>query len=935
MKTIACGLLILLSVVLLGCGRADNPATTPESAEALPATDIASPEVTPSATSRPTLPPPTATHAPDVVSASEWVFAADGEIFSSAATDGHLIYFGGLDYWVYALEPDTGEIAWRFETGDQVIASPIVANGIVYAGSMDGNLYALEAATGDVIWRREMGLPVLSVAVHEGVVYAGVATVDFDTGQIAGELVAMEARSGDELWEVPSDGLIVSRPALSGEVVYAAAGPVFLALRAADGRELWRREYAAIIQSSPIVVDGRVYVGGNDRSLHVLDTATGEELWTANAAGEVISSPAVDAGRVYFADTAGIVYALDSRDGDELWRFETGAAVISSPNLGEGILYIGSSDRNIYALDAANGDEVWSYPTQHAVWASPLVAGERVYVGSFDRHFYALDAAAPQMLVAAVPTATPLPPQPTPPAPAALPARASDGELPWWNDRVFYEVFVRSFFDSDGDGIGDLPGLTQKLDYLNDGDPTTTDDLGVTGLWLMPIAQSPSYHGYDVVDYFTIEEDYGTNRDFEVFLEAAHERGIAVIVDLVMNHTSSEHPWFLESRRPGNPYETWYIWEMMPTFWENPWGGPAWHQNGLRYYFGMFWSGMPDLNYEHGGPTEAMRGIAAYWLEDMDVDGFRLDAIRHLIENGEIQSNTPATHRWLESFNQYVHTVNPDMLAVGEVYDKTSEIAPYVDSAVDIAFEFSLAEAILDSVLIRNNAPLTRAWNDILAIYPEGQYAPFLTNHDQDRVMNRLRNDVGAAKVAATLYLTSPGVPFVYYGEEIGMAGAKPDERIRTPMQWDASATAGFTTANEPWEPLQREVETRNVAVQTGDLQSLLNHYRSLIQVRHAEQALRTGSMALVESSSPHIAAYLRYEGDEAVLVVVNLDREPVRDFTLSLDAGPLGSAVQAASLLGDAVVSAPVINAQGGFTSYAPVTELPPREELLIKLTP
>ncbi|MBN1965655.1 MAG: alpha-amylase, partial [Anaerolineae bacterium] len=170
--------------------------------------------------------------------------------------------------------------------------------------------------------------------------------------------------------------------------------------------------------------------------------------------------------------------------------------------------------------------------------------------------------------------------------------------LPWWNDRVFYEVFVRSFYDSDGDGIGDLRGLIERLDYLNDGDPATTDDLGITGIWLMPIAQSPSYHGYDVTDYYTIEEDYGTNADFLELMGAAHARGIVVIVDLVMNHTSSEHPWFVASAAGDPAYTDWYLWRDDNPGYVSPWGSPTWHlaDNG-RYYFGLFWSGMPDLNY--------------------------------------------------------------------------------------------------------------------------------------------------------------------------------------------------------------------------------------------------------------------------------------------------------------------------------------------------
>ncbi len=169
------------------------------------------------------------------------------------------------------------------------------------------------------------------------------------------------------------------------------------------------------------------------------------------------------------------------------------------------------------------------------------------------------------------------------------PVAAPQEDLPWWNDRVFYEIFVRSFYDSDGDGIGDLRGVIEKLDYLNDGDPTTTTDLGITGIWLMPVAQSPSYHGYDVTDYYTIEEDYGTNEDFQELIQAAHDRGIAVIVDLVLNHTSSQHPWFIASEEGDPQFADWYIWSDDPPAYKGPWGQNVWHKRGDRYFFGLFW----------------------------------------------------------------------------------------------------------------------------------------------------------------------------------------------------------------------------------------------------------------------------------------------------------------------------------------------------------
>ncbi|MFP5247713.1 MAG: alpha-amylase family glycosyl hydrolase, partial [Thermoanaerobaculia bacterium] len=206
----------------------------------------------------------------------------------------------------------------------------------------------------------------------------------------------------------------------------------------------------------------------------------------------------------------------------------------------------------------------------------------------------------------------------------------------WADGAVFYEIFVRSFADSNGDGIGDLQGLISKLDYLNDGDPNTTADLGIEGIWLMPIFESPSYHGYDTVDYETIERDYGTNADFKQLLEEAHKRGIRVIVDFVVNHTSNQHPWFVESASsPSSPKRNWYVWSPTSFGWGPPWGGnaPTWHAANGMYYYGVFWSGMPDVNWTNPESKNEMLRLARHWLNE-GVDGYRLDATRYLIETG-------------------------------------------------------------------------------------------------------------------------------------------------------------------------------------------------------------------------------------------------------------------------------------------------------------
>ena len=259
------------------------------------------------------------------------------------------------------------------------------------------------------------------------------------------------------------------------------------------------------------------------------------------------------------------------------------------------------------------------------------------------------------------PTLTSTPVQNPPPAPTS-----------WWNGAVFYEVFVRSFADSSSgplanDGIGDLQGLVEKLDYLNDGDPSTTDDLGVTGLWLMPVMSSPSYHGYDITDYYTVNQEYGTNDDFKRLVIEAHQRGIKVIIDLVLNHTSSEHPWFIEARdNPGSDRRNWYIWSQDKPNYLGPWGEEVWHPSPSGYYYGIFWSGMPDLNLKNPQVTAEMENVARFWLEDAGVDGFRLDGARHLIEEGSIQENTPETHAWWKNFRTVYKGSNPQALAVGD-----------------------------------------------------------------------------------------------------------------------------------------------------------------------------------------------------------------------------------------------------------------------------
>ncbi|MBL8165631.1 MAG: alpha-glucosidase C-terminal domain-containing protein [Anaerolineae bacterium] len=500
----------------------------------------------------------------------------------------------------------------------------------------------------------------------------------------------------------------------------------------------------------------------------------------------------------------------------------------------------------------------------------------------------------------------------------------------WWNDRVFYQIFVRSFQDSDGDGNGDIQGLISRLDYLNDGDPTTDTDLGVTGLWLMPMFQSPSYHGYHVIDYMQVEADYGTNEDFAQLVEEAHKRGIAIIVDLVINHTSREHPWFRDAQTPGSTYDQWYRWSVTKPAQIGPWGQQVWYGLGDRYYYAVFWDGMPDLNLRNPAVTQAIQEVGRFWLEDMGVDGFRMDAVRYMVEDGNVLSSSEGNFTWLTRWNEFINSVNPDALTVGEIWTTSFEVAPYVPSTVDLAFEFDVARFTVEAVTNGTASTIIPVQERALRLFPQGQYASFLTNHDQNRILNEVSQDVNKARVAASMLLTGSGVPFIYYGEEIGMIGAKPDECIRTPMQWDAEArTAPFMAGKN----CKTNEATANVEEELQDEGSLLNHYRRLIHLRNANPLLQTGAFTVVESASEHVYSFLRHDEDEAVLVVINLSDEATADYGLSIAESVLRGTPAVSLLYGEGELAAPTLDDAGGFAGYSPLGSLAPYSTTVIAL--
>ncbi len=530
----------------------------------------------------------------------------------------------------------------------------------------------------------------------------------------------------------------------------------------------------------------------------------------------------------------------------------------------------------------------------------------------------------------ALPTPIPLPTiLSTPVQPVTGPPEGTDG-YPWWNDAVFYEIFVRSFYDSDGDGIGDFNGIAAKLDYLNDGDPSTTTDLGVTGLWLMPIHPSPSYHGYDVTDYYEVNPDYGTLEDFRHLLDEAHQRGIRVTIDLVLNHTSSQHPWFQQAQDPASPYRQWYIWSAAPSaamYWN--------YGSGKEYFYARFGVGLPDLNYANPEVVKEIKNVTRFWLQDIGVDGFRLDAAKHILENGDITENTPETHMWLNDIRTFYKRINPQAMLVAEILSNSDIVKTYLEGdELDMAFDFDLAKNIVSSAGLRDADSFGDVLRHELTVFLPTQLATFLTNHDQDRTMSVLNDDVDAAKNAAFLLLTSPGVPYLYYGEEIGMLGKKPDENIRTPLQWSDEGNGGFTTGS-PWRALNGDYTTKNIDAQSAEPASLLSMYRSLIQLRNNHAALRVGDYYAIDTGNRVVFASLRASREETLLVLTNLSSEPVTDYTLNLEQGPLSGEYISVPILYDSEFASPKITDKGGFENYQPLPEIPPYGRFILQLQP
>jgi glycosidase len=454
-------------------------------------------------------------------------------------------------------------------------------------------------------------------------------------------------------------------------------------------------------------------------------------------------------------------------------------------------------------------------------------------------------------------------------APASSISQQATGQPP---SNVWYEIFVRSWADSNDDGIGDLNGITARLDYLK--------SLGISGIWLMPINPSPSYHGYDVTDYYGINPQYGTMADFQRLLDAAHQRGIKVIIDLVINHTSALHPWFIAANNPQDPHHDWYNWARPGTGLDalSATDTPAWHTTPTgQHYIGVFAGMMPDLDYDTPAVREEMIRVGQFWLKK-GVDGFRLDAAQHIYYDFKSQDGDPTILKknleWWSQFRHGIDAVTPGAYVVGEVTQKTPDrLAPYL-RPLSAVFDFPLAEQLIDSAKSERTGKLATLLAQTEADYRKvtgksGVDAPFLSNHDQERVMSQLDDNPQHMRMAAAMLLTLPGQPFIYYGEELGVRGKKPDQDLREPMRWNRSPNA---PGEATWETPTTHVDPAvSVEAEQANPDSLLHFYTMLIHWRSQISALRDGAIHPLAAANPQLVAWKLDDASSHVLVVHNL----------------------------------------------------------------
>ncbi|NJW53280.1 alpha-amylase family glycosyl hydrolase [Salinimicrobium oceani] len=480
-------------------------------------------------------------------------------------------------------------------------------------------------------------------------------------------------------------------------------------------------------------------------------------------------------------------------------------------------------------------------------------------------------------------------------------------EYLWWEKEVIYQIYPRSFKDSDGDGIGDLRGIIEKLDYLK--------DLGVKGVWISPIFPSPmADFGYDVSDYTGIHPMFGNMDDFDALLKAVHKKGLKLILDLVPNHSSNEHPWFLESRKSrDNPKRDWYIWKDPaedggpPNNWMSVFGGSAWEFDELsgQYYYHAFLKEQPDLNWRNPDVQNAIFDAMRFWL-DKGVDGFRVDVMWHMIKDEHFRNNPPNPDfkEGMSSYNKVIPTYSTDQdevhdivekmrkvieeyeerLLIGEIYlpiDKLVKYYGHENNGAHLPFNFQLLELAWDAERIN------RAINEYEGALPENGWPNWvLGNHDNSRIASRIGKE--QARVAAMMLLTLRGTPTIYYGDELGMENvAIPEDKIkdpqalnepgvgrsrdpeRTPMLWDDTQNAGFSTA-EPWLPVSQDFKELNVKRHWDKDGSMLQLHRKLLKIRAEEPALHIGDYEPVFTEK-NLLSYIRKHENDRFLVILNL----------------------------------------------------------------
>jgi maltose alpha-D-glucosyltransferase / alpha-amylase len=489
----------------------------------------------------------------------------------------------------------------------------------------------------------------------------------------------------------------------------------------------------------------------------------------------------------------------------------------------------------------------------------------------------------------------------------------------WYKDAIFYEVYVRGFYDANADGDGDLIGLTSKLDYFQ--------ELGVDCLWLMPIYASPlKDDGYDIAEFRQIHPTIGTVSDFETLTREAHARGIRIIADLVANHTSDQHPWFQEARRdPTSPKRAYYVWSDTDQvykgtriiFRDTESSNWTWDPVARQYFWHRFYSNQPDLNFDNPAVQQEMLDIMGFWL-DRGIDGFRVDAVPYLYEReGTNCENLPETHGFLKRMREYVDTHYPGTLLLAEANQWPSDLLPYFGNGDEfhMAFNFPLMPRLFMAIRREDQRPITEIMSQMPEIPLSCQWALFLRNHDEltlemvtdderDYMYNeyakdpRMRLNLGIRRRLAplmdngrhqielmhSLLFTLPGSPVLYYGDEIGMGDnihIGDRNGVRTPMQWTGDRNAGFSRADPSalYQPVILDpiynYQAVNVEAQHRSPTSQLNWLRKLIQVRRRHKVFGRGSLEFLTHGNRSVVAYLRRHQEQIVLVVNNLSRYP------------------------------------------------------------